>query len=232
MINSHSRAIKRSALALTSVLAGPFAHAESPSSDNELNATASDQSVLEEIVVTAQKRTERLLDVPAAVTALKTDDLLSKGALRFEDYQAYVPGLSTTPGAPGFNQITLRGVTTGTNQLSATVATYLDETPTLSSNSIAFGSKLTPDPDLLDVARIEVLRGPQGTLYGANALGGVIRYILVEPELDEFHSRVQTGISSVAHGELGYVARGAVGVPLIAGVLGMRASGFYTRDGG
>lgn len=185
-----------------------------------------------EIVVTAQKREERLIDVPSAVTALSSDALIDRGALRFEDYQAYVPGLSTISIAPGFNQITLRGVTTGVNQLSATTATYFDEAPTSSSSSLAFGSKLTPDPDLLDISRIEVLRGPQGTLYGANALGGVVRFILVDPPLDHTVSRVQAGISSVEHGDLGFVARGAAGTPLIDGVLGLRASAFYTVDPG
>lgn len=187
---------------------------------------------LEEVVVTAQKRSERLLDVPSAVTALRTEDLLNRGALRFEDYQAFVPGLSTTPLAPGFNQITLRGVSTGDGQLSATVATYFDEAPTNSSSGTAFGSRLTPDPDVFDVERIEVLRGPQGTLFGANALGGVVRYILVEPDLEGFEGRAQMGGSSVQHGEVGYVARGALGGALIDGVLGMRASGFYTEEPG
>ncbi len=217
--------IQHSLLAVISTMTGTFAQAQEP-------ALTSQVAGFEEIVVTAQKREQRLIDVPAAVTALAGGSLMKKGALRFEDYQAYVPGLSTTSISPGFNQITLRGVTTGGGQLSATTATYFDETPTSSSSSIAFGSKLTPDPDLFDIARIEVLRGPQGTLYGANALGGVIRYILVEPDLYEWQGRAQAGVSAVAHGGMSYVARGAVGAPLVDGILGVRASGFYTRDAG
>ena len=140
-----------------------------------VGAQSVDTGTIEQVTVTARKRDESLLDVPISITALSHDGLVERGALRFEDYQAYVPGLSSTGIAPGYNQITVRGVTTGINQLSATTSTYFDETPTNSSTSTALGNRLTPDPDLLDVARIEVLRGPQGTLYGANALCGVVR---------------------------------------------------------
>lgn len=185
-----------------------------------------------DIVVTASKRSERLIDVSASVTALDGAQLRDSGALRLEDYQAKVPGLSTTPITPGYTQLVVRGVTTGSAQLSSTVATYFDETPTNSSTATALGSKLTPDPDLLDIERVEVLRGPQGTLYGANALGGVVRYILARPDLDRAHGTAQLGVSGVSHGETGYLARGALSLPLVTGQLAVRASGFYTRDPG
>lgn len=216
--------IKYSALAVSCLWTSSTLHAQVMPVPDDANSG--------EIVVTAQKRSERLIDVPAAVTALSPDALRALGAVRFEDYQAYIPGLSTTPVTPGFTQIQLRGVTSGATQLSSTVATYFNDAATNSSSSIAFGSKLTPDPDLLDVERIEILRGPQGTLYGANALGGVIRYILVAPNLNETQGHVETGVSTVAHGGTGYVARGAVSTPLVSGVLGLRASGFYTEDPG
>ncbi len=85
---------------------------------------------------------------------------MARGALRFEDYQAYIPGLSTISIAPGYSQIQIRGLSTGINQLSATVGTYFDESPSNSSTSNGLGNRLTPDPDLFDVRRIEVLRGP------------------------------------------------------------------------
>lgn len=186
----------------------------------------------DEIIVTAQKRDERLIDVPASVSALRSEALINRGALRFEDYKAFIPGVSTITQAPGYNQINIRGINTGSNQLSSTVGTYFNESPTNSSTSAAIGNRLTPDPDLLDVARIEVLRGPQGTLYGANALGGVIKYVLVQPALDAMQGQAQAGISSVEHGGIGYVARAAIGAPIINDVLGFRASAFYTRDPG
>ncbi len=187
---------------------------------------------LDDIVVTAQKRSERLIDVPLSVTALASDGLQDRGALRFEDYISYVPGLSATALAPGYSQVTVRGVTTGINQLSATTGFYVDETPTNSSTSTALGNRLTPDPDLLDVARIEVLRGPQGTLYGANALGGVVRYVLREPDLKDFQGEAQVGALAVDHGSVGSVLRGAVNAPISAGTLAVRLSGFYTTDPG
>ncbi|MBY8824929.1 TonB-dependent receptor [Sphingomonas colocasiae] len=186
----------------------------------------------DEIVVTAQKRSERLIDVPAAVTALGAGDLIAQGAQRFEDYQAQIPGLSTTQVAPGYSQINIRGINTGANQLSSTVSTYFGEVPTNSSTSAAVGNRLTPDPDLLDIARIEVLRGPQGTLYGANALGGVLKYVFVEPELQAVRGQAQFGATTVAHGGTGYVARAAIGAPIVQDRLGVRVSGFIGRDPG
>jgi outer membrane receptor protein involved in Fe transport len=187
---------------------------------------------LEEIIVTAQKREERLTDVPSSVTALQGNALTERGALRFEDYQAYVPGLSTISIAPGYSQIQIRGVSTGINQLSATVGTYFDDAPTNSSTANGLGNRLTPDPDLLDVKRIEVLRGPQGTLYGANALGGVIRYVLESPSLTGSTGRLEVGVSSIEHGGVGNITRGAYSAPLIDGKLGVRLSGFYSNDPG
>lgn len=194
-------------------------------------APAADNNTAD-IIVTATKRDERLIDVPASITALDGRQLRDSGLLRLEDYQAKVPGLSTTPIAPGYTLLVVRGITTGSAQLSSTVATYFGETPTNSSTATALGSKLTPDPDLLDVDRIEVLRGPQGTLYGANALGGVVRYILVRPNLEKAHGTAQIGISDIDNGETGYLARGALSVPLVPGQLAVRVSGFYTRDPG
>lgn len=213
-----------SAVALLSAAGG--AHAQAG------NASDPDAVDIGEIVVTAQKRSERLIDVPASVTALSPEVLLSGGALRFEDYQAFVPGLTTTGSAPGYNQINIRGVTTGINQLSSTVSTYFDEAPTNSSTAAAVGNRITPDPDLFDVERIEVLRGPQGTLYGANALGGVLKYVLAAPSLDITRARVQVGGTSVAHGDNGLLARGVISTPIIEDRLGVRLSGFYNDDPG
>lgn len=223
-----SCAIRFSTAAVLSVLTnvvGLAAETEGPQ-------TPTPAGVLEEVVVTAQKRSERLVDTPASITALAPGELGSRGVLRFDDYQAFVPSLSSTGIAPGYNQINIRGVTTGINQLSATTGLYFDETPIGSSTSTALGSRLTPDPDLFEIERIEVLRGPQGTLYGANALGGVIRYILREPSLDQFRGQVQVGLTSTSHGGVGYVTRAAVDMPLIQDRLGLRVSGYYTKDSG
>jgi len=185
-----------------------------------------------DILVTAQKRSERLVDVPASVTALSSETLMGRGALRLEDYQAFIPGLTTTGSAPGYNQINIRGVTTGSNQLSSTVSTYFDESPTNSSTAAALGNRITPDPDLFDVERIEVLRGPQGTLYGANALGGVLKYVLAQPDLDAVGGRVQVGGTRIAHGDSGVLARGVINAPIMKDTLGLRLSGFYNEDPG
>ena len=115
------------------------------------------------IVVTANKRSERLQDVPMAVSALPGEQLDRESAASFADYATRVPGLNIVSQGPGQTQLVLRGITSGANTANATVGTYIDDTPYGSSTVYTAGSVLTPDIDPDDVQRIEVLRGPQGT---------------------------------------------------------------------
>jgi hypothetical protein len=131
---------------------------------------------LEEIVVTAQKRAERLIDVPQSVTVLSADTLSKQGIVQFRDFANTIPGLTFNTAGVGYNQISIRGVTVGFN-LIPTVAIYLDEVPYGSSSSATTSANLGFDAGLFDMERIEVLRGPQGTLYGASAMGGLIKYV-------------------------------------------------------
>ena len=123
-----------------------------------------------EIVITAQKREEKILDIPQSVTVVGGDTLERQHAMTFEDYLNEIPGLSLNQDEPGETRLVLRGVNTG--GVSSTVAVYVDETPFGSSTALVNGAILAGDFDPFDLSRIEVLRGPQGTLYGANSLGG------------------------------------------------------------
>ncbi|HEX7373529.1 MAG TPA: TonB-dependent receptor, partial [Steroidobacteraceae bacterium] len=186
---------------------------------------------LEEIVVTAQKREQKLSETPVSITALSSADLDRISATQFRDFATTVPGLSFTTTGVGQTQVNLRGITTGGN-VSPTVGIYVDEVPYGSSTSFASSAQLALDVGLFDVDRIEVLRGPQGTLYGASTMGGLLKYVPQKPDTHAFGGSVQAGISSTEHGGLNYDVASAVNVPLSDGKAAMRLSGFYSQDGG
>jgi outer membrane receptor protein involved in Fe transport len=150
-------------------------------------------------------------------------------ANNLQDYLALVPGLSLEASTRGVSRITLRGINTG--GVASTVATYVDETPFGSATGLANGAILTPDIDPFDLARVEVLRGPQGTLYGANSLGGLVKFVTVGPDPRAFGGAAEIGAEDVAHGDTGWWGRAAVNVPLSSNAA-FRASGFYRRDPG
>jgi outer membrane receptor protein involved in Fe transport len=196
----------------------------------EDSSASSPASTVEEIVVTAQKRVERLQEVPVPVTAISGDALVDSNQLRLQDYFTRIPGLSFFPGIFGEPVITIRGVTAayGTNP---TVGIVVDDVPYGSSTSRGGGYQAA-DIDPGDLARVEVLRGPQGTLYGSSSIGGLLKYVTVEPSTEGMSGDVQGGLSSVHNGdELGYNVRAAVNVPL-SETLAFRVSGFTRRDPG
>ena len=186
---------------------------------------------LDEVIVSAQKREERLQDVPVPVTAISASTLLENNQVRIQDYYTSVPGLSATPGDEhGSPQLAIRGVTTG-GFSNPTVGVVIDDVPYGASFGAVYGNE-APDIDPSDLARIEVLRGPQGTLYGASSIGGLLKFVTVDPSTDAFSGRVQAGTTSVYNGDgLGYNVRGAVNIPL-SDTLAVRASGFTRRDPG
>ncbi|RDC60865.1 hypothetical protein HME9302_02081 [Alteripontixanthobacter maritimus] len=196
--------------------------------------SASDGQIAPEdrvIVVTAQKREQDLTEVPSSITVLDGEALENIGAVNFEDYAKYIPGLgSSSQGGPGQRQLILRGVNAGDDPAS-TVGVYVDEAPVGSSTSLATGGRLGFELVPFDIERIEVLRGPQGTIYGASTLGGLLKYVTRAPDVDAFEGRVEADIFAVDGGDLNYGVKGAVNVP-IAGVAGLRFTGFYAEDGG
>lgn len=184
-----------------------------------------------EIVVTAQKREERLTDVPSSIAVLGGEDLQSQSADTLEDYVARVPGLSLNARGLGQQQLAIRGVTTGAG-FASTVATYIDEAPVGASNGDGVGGLVTPEIDSIDLSRVEVLRGPQGTLYGASNIGGLLKYVTVAPNLSRVEASAAVEGSTVAHGNEGYAIRGRVSVPLATDKAALLVSGYLRRDAG
>lgn len=183
-----------------------------------------------EIVVTANKRDEKLKDIAGAITAIGSEKISTLGIQDFHDYANLTPGLSQRDfGQPGTGTVILRGLNTGAQQTQATAAFYIDETLFTTSGFLGVGALLTPSPDLGDVERIEVLKGPQGTLYGANSLGGVIKIVNKDPDATKIEANARAEYTAIDAGGDGYSVRSSVNMPIVADKLAVRASGFY-RD--
>jgi outer membrane receptor protein involved in Fe transport len=183
----------------------------------------------ETIVITAQRRPEAILKIPQSVTVVGGKELERQHSVTFSDYLSQIPGLSLEQSQPGQGRLVLRGVNTG--GVSSTVAVYVDETPFGSSTGLVNGAILAGDFDTFDVARLEVLRGPQGTLYGASSLGGVLKFVTNAPELGEFSGRARGGLEFVDGGGTGSNVSGVVNVP-IGAIAALRVSGFYRKNAG
>jgi iron complex outermembrane receptor protein len=191
---------------------------------------------LEEIVVTATRRTERLQDVPVSVLAFGQEKLDSQGLKNIDDLSRLSPGLNFQrngmSSAGNYNDegsdINIRGVdsTAGTS----TTGIYIDDSP-IQTRHIGFGS-INAFPALFDLDRVEVLRGPQGTLFGAGAEGGVVRFISPEPNLNRPTGYARADVASTDGGAASYEGGAAFGAPIIDDVLAFRASVSFRRDGG
>jgi len=189
-------------------------------------------ATLEKVIVTANKREQAAIDVPASVTAINADRLTRGGLDRFEDYAAQIPGMSVTALSRGFSSVVLRGISTGISQATPSTAYYIDEAPIGSINAYATGSTLTPDLDPYDLRRVEVLKGPQGTLYGAGAVGGLVRFVSEPANTEKFGGAVSVGVNSVTDGGTGNEARAAFNVPLADKTMGLRLSLMNRVDAG
>jgi iron complex outermembrane recepter protein len=193
--------------------------------------TTAQKVQVEEVVVTAQKRNENSLDVPVPVTALSAQSLTENNLVRIQDYASSVPGFvsSPSPSAGGEQMLSIRGISTGFGT-NPSVGVTIDDVPYGASTNLVGNS--IPDIDPSDLSRIEVLRGPQGTLYGASSLGGLLKFVTTDPSTDAVSGRVQAGANTIFNGaEPGYNFRGSVNVPL-SGTVAIRASAFTRQDPG
>ncbi len=178
---------------------------------------------LDEVVVTATKRETPLLKVPLSIAAVTQDQIEELGVKKLEDLKI-VPSLVVLTGdEQALLTVVIRGI--GAVGTAATVSTYLDDTP------LTFGGA-NPNFELFDLDRVEVLRGPQGTLFGSSAMGGSIRFVSPAPDYDQSRGVVKAETGLLTGGSPGYEGQVAVGTPLIPGSLAVRVSGFYRRDGG
>ena len=183
---------------------------------------------LEEIVVTAQKRSESILSVPISITALGEADLARRGIKDLNDLASATPALQiTSNNGFGYANVSIRGIASATG--AATTGMYIDDTP-IQERTDSLAPPIAPQ--MFDLERVEVLRGPQGTLFGAGSEGGTIRFITPAPSLTGTSVHARTELAYTEGGDPTYEAGLAGGAPLIDGTLGFRASAWYRDQGG
>jgi iron complex outermembrane receptor protein len=215
-----SRAVLLIATATAGVAFGPDVLAQEATAESQPSTVA-----LEEVLVTATRRSESIQAVPMSITAVTAATLQESAATTFFDYASGIPnvafGFSDTGGNAGFansRQVTIRGIAG-----SGTTGFYIDDTPVPASI----------DPKVVDVSRIEVLRGPQGTLYGALSMGGTVRMLTEQPDYAGTSARVHGSVSDTERTDSpNYQTDGALNIPLIDGKLAVRVSGVREEDGG
>jgi len=185
---------------------------------------------LEEVIVTARKRSESMFDVPISITVVDQELIQNLGAQDFTDLVPSVPSLNAYQNGPGRTRLYIRGIANGAGndndtQNGETVAIYLDEIP------ISLGA-MNPELGLFDLERVEVLRGPQGTLYGAGSMAGTIRQVSRKPNLNEVEGVFEAGYSTISHGSNGYTIKGLINAPVVEDKFAIRASAYYNDFGG
>ncbi|HEY2661861.1 MAG TPA: TonB-dependent receptor [Caulobacteraceae bacterium] len=219
------------ALASWLVLGAASAVAAPASAAADAAAPAASDSAIAatEIVVTAQKRSEDIKSVPISVSALSGGALQAEHVVGLEDITRVAPNVAfnTLNGAEGRDNISIRGVSSTAGQ--ATVGMYLDDVSITVVNLYHDGSA---EPRLPDLDRIEVLRGPQGTLWGASSEGGTIRFISQAPNMDRYSGEATSDVSYTEHGAANYAGSGMLNAPIIPGVFALRGSFSLTDDSG
>lgn len=215
----NARASLLAGLSCLALASAPAAAQETPSDSYDGN----------EIIVTATKRDASLQDVPFSINAQTERAIERANASTVEDLSRNVAGLTVQNLGPGQSQVSVRGVSAGQIArdqpgVKEQVGVYLDE-------SVVSLSLFTPDLDLFDLNRVETLRGPQGTLFGSGSVGGTLRYITNQPNIDRVEGKVEGNVNLVDGDDFGGHLKGAINLP-ISQKLAVRAVGYYTRYGG
>lgn len=209
-------------LSLTLMSTAPAAQAQT--------APAADAPPDSQVVfVTAQKRAEALQSVPISVTALDAQDLSRMGVERLSDLAREVPGLTVVSSGPGQNILIMRGISSAAGT-AGTVGYYLDDTPiSASSNASLLSQRGLIDPSVFDIARVEVLRGPQGTLYGSSSMGGTIKYVSTQPDLNHLTGKSDATLSHTEGGGWNKEVNATLNIPLMDNRAALRI-GVYDRN--
>jgi len=207
-------------VAIASILSGAAAVS--------MPAHAADSDALAEITVTARKQTENLQDVPQSIGVFTAQDIQNMGISQFEDYATRSPSISYISIGPGYQEFFMRGVSDGSNPNVANTSTtglYLDE------QSLSYFGGI-PDLHMYDIQRIEVLNGPQGTLYGASSMSGAVKIITNKPDPSAFAAGIDLDGGQIDGGLQNEIVEGFVNIPLITDKAALRVSGFYDHQGG
>src|SRR5581483_3738416 len=188
---------------------------------------------LEEIVVTAQRRTERVQDVPISISAFGAEQMDTQGVRSVDDIARLTPGITfqrTDARNSNISSISIRGIASSAG--AGTTGIYIDDTP-IQVRSLGAGvTAFNAFPQVFDLDRVEVLRGPQGTLFGAGSEGGTVRFLTPQPSLTRASAYVRSELGYTQGGDPSYEAGAAFGAPIVDEKLGFRVSAWFRRDGG
>jgi len=221
------RPIVSTALALCLITSAARA-ADAPPGDS----TTASADQLESIIVTANKRNENIKDVPTSISVLGGTSLQDQHIQNYDDLTRAIPSVSFGAGSAGvgvgegLSNIEIRGISSSSG--SATVGIYLDDTSLTVKNTYDGAAQ----PYLIDIDRVEVLRGPQGTLYGASSMAGTVKFISKQPDMNEFSGELATDLSATVHGGINYDEDAIVNIPVIPGVFALREAFSYGDDSG
>ena len=227
-------ALAQTALALA-MMSGAYAPAQAQQA-SQPNASTSPTGAAGDIVVTARRRNERLQDVPISVTAFNQASLDKRAIRTMDDLSRIAPGITFTRNGSGASanyndensDVAIRGIDSTAG--SSTTGVYVNDTP-IQGRHMAYGT-VNAFPALFDVASVEVLRGPQGTLFGSGSEGGTVRFVSPEPNLSGWSAYARAEVNAVGGGGAGYTLGAAVGGPLVEDKLGFRLSLSDNRDAG
>ena len=193
-------------------------------------AAPADEVGLEEIVVTAEKRASTVQDTAISITAVSGADLAERGIVDFSTLASETPGISMRDNGPGQTEFEMRGMTSSGGN-SPTVGFYLDDVP-MTSPAQAQNGKVVIDPSLYDLNRAEMLRGPQGTLYGSGSMGGTVKLITNQPDPSGFHTSGEAVLSDTDGGGFNYTVNGMLNLPLIDNQMALRLVGTDSHTSG
>jgi iron complex outermembrane recepter protein len=208
---------------------GQAAAAKADNADRRKESDSMDSDArLEEVVVTATRQARLLSKVAISASAFSRKDMDDQGVNQIDDIAMMTPGVTFTRGNSGTTQIAIRGISSDSG--ASTTGVYIDDTP-VQSRVIGFSST-TIFPNVFDLERIEILRGPQGTLFGAGSEGGTVRFITPPPSLTEYTDYTRGELGFTDYGDPSFEARTAIGGPLVENTIGFRLSLSYRRDGG
>jgi iron complex outermembrane receptor protein len=228
-MNIHSKPGAKEARAAcllhVSVIASSFISAGTA---NAQDSGAASSEILQEITVTATRQEQLLSKVPISISAYTQEQMEVQGVKQVDDLVRFTPGLTLQRTPTGLNTISIRGISSGAG--AGTTGVYIDDAP-IQVRNIGYGAG-TAFPAIFDLERVEVLRGPQGTLFGAGSEGGTVRFIQAVPDLQNYSTYARGEVSNTRNGDVTYEGGAAFGGPIVDDRLGFRVSGYYRRDGG
>lgn len=218
---SRARHLVHASVVASSLISAGVAHAQ----DSDASSSS---ELLQEVTVTATRQEQVLSKVPISISAFTQEQMQARGVKQVDDLVRLTPGLTLARAPTGLNTISIRGISSGAG--AGTTGVYIDDAP-IQVRNIGYGAG-TAFPAIFDLERVEVLRGPQGTLFGAGSEGGTVRFIQTVPSLKDYSVYARGELSNTRNGDMTYEGGAALGGPIVDDRLGFRVSGYYRREGG